>query len=156
RPSRLGRAPRTTKRHRRGVVDPRVLRCPEVTRAASVRRSHSSCVSSHGRTCQGGWPSCVQQHSGLCRASSREGCRNSDPAARTEQPTNRTSLSVELGRSPGSAGGFVLVSFCYVLLRWLLEFVTLRARADAFKDLEIIVLRHELAILRRTSRRLRP
>jgi len=47
----------------------------------------------------------------------------------------------------------VLVLFCYVLLRWLLEFVTLRARADEFKELEIIVLRHELAILRRTTRR---
>jgi hypothetical protein len=47
------------------------------------------------------------------------------------------------------------VVFCYVLLRWLLELVTLRPRSDAFKDLEIIVLRHELAILRRTTRRLR-
>jgi putative transposase len=45
------------------------------------------------------------------------------------------------------------VLFCYVLLRWLLELVTLRARSDAFKDLEIIVLRHELAILWRTMRR---
>jgi hypothetical protein len=47
----------------------------------------------------------------------------------------------------------VLVSFCYVLLRWLLEFVTLYARSKDFKELEIIVLRHELAILRRTARR---
>jgi transposase InsO family protein len=47
----------------------------------------------------------------------------------------------------------VLVSLCYVLLRWLLEFVALRARPKEFKDLEIIVLRHELAILRRTTRR---
>jgi hypothetical protein len=38
------------------------------------------------------------------------------------------------------------VLFCYVLLRWLLELVTLRRRSDAFKNLEIIVLRHELAI----------
>ena len=44
--------------------------------------------------------------------------------------------------------------FCYVLLRWLLELVTLRRRSDAFKELEIIVLRHELAILRRTRRRM--
>jgi putative transposase len=50
-------------------------------------------------------------------------------------------------------GGFVLVSLRYVLLRWLLEFVALRARSKEFKDLEIIVLRHELAILRRTTRR---
>ena len=47
----------------------------------------------------------------------------------------------------------MLVSLCYVLLRWLLEFVALRARSKEFKDLEIIVLRHELAILRRTTRR---
>jgi hypothetical protein len=44
------------------------------------------------------------------------------------------------------------VSLCYVLLRWLLEFATLYARKD-FKELEIVVLRHELAILRRTTRR---
>jgi putative transposase len=47
----------------------------------------------------------------------------------------------------------VLVSFCYVLLRWLLEFVALYGRSKDFKELEIIVLRHELAILRRTTRR---
>jgi hypothetical protein len=42
----------------------------------------------------------------------------------------------------------VLVSFCYVLLRWLLEFAALYGRSKDFKELEIIVLRHELAILR--------
>ena len=47
----------------------------------------------------------------------------------------------------------MVVSFCYVLLRWLLEFGTLCARSKDFKDLEIIVLRHELDILRRTTRR---
>jgi putative transposase len=47
----------------------------------------------------------------------------------------------------------VLVSLCYVSLRWLLEFVALRARSKEFQELEIIVLRHELAILRRTTRR---
>ena len=47
----------------------------------------------------------------------------------------------------------MLVSLRYVLLRWLLEFVALRARSREFKDLEIIVLRHELVILRRTTRR---
>jgi putative transposase len=47
----------------------------------------------------------------------------------------------------------VLVSLCYVSLRWLLEFVALRARSQEFQELEIIVLRHELAILRRTTRR---
>jgi putative transposase len=47
----------------------------------------------------------------------------------------------------------VLVSLCYVLLRWLLEFVVLRVRSKALKELEIVVLRHELAILRRKTRR---
>jgi transposase InsO family protein len=47
----------------------------------------------------------------------------------------------------------VLVSFCYVLLRWLLEFVVLRVRSEELKDLEIVMLRHELAILRRSTRR---
>ena len=47
----------------------------------------------------------------------------------------------------------MFVSLCYVVLRWLPEFVALRARSKEFKDLEIIVLRHELAILRRTARR---
>ena len=46
----------------------------------------------------------------------------------------------------------MLVSWCYVSLRWLLEFVALHARSREFKELEIIVLRHELAILRRTTR----
>jgi putative transposase len=47
----------------------------------------------------------------------------------------------------------VLASVCYVVLRWLLEFVALRARSRECNELEIIVLRHELAILRRTTRR---
>jgi hypothetical protein len=46
----------------------------------------------------------------------------------------------------------VLVSLCYELLRWMLEFAGLRTRSSEFKELEIIVLRHELAILRRTRR----
>jgi hypothetical protein len=47
----------------------------------------------------------------------------------------------------------VLVSLCYVLLRWLLEFVVLRVQSKELKELEIVVLRHELAILRRKTRR---
>jgi putative transposase len=47
----------------------------------------------------------------------------------------------------------VLVSMCYVVLCWLVEFVGLRIRSKEFKELEVIVLRHELAILRRTTRR---
>lgn len=47
----------------------------------------------------------------------------------------------------------MLVSLCYVSLCWFFEFAALRARSKEFKELEIIVLRHELAILRRTTRR---
>jgi len=47
----------------------------------------------------------------------------------------------------------VLVSFCYVLLHWLLEFVAMRVGSKEFIELEIVVLRHELAILRRKTRR---
>jgi hypothetical protein len=39
------------------------------------------------------------------------------------------------------------------MLRWLLQFAALRARSKEFQELDIIVLRHELAILRRTTRR---
>jgi putative transposase len=45
------------------------------------------------------------------------------------------------------------VSLCYVLLRWLLEFAAMRVGSKEFMELEIVVLRHELAILRRKTRR---
>jgi len=47
----------------------------------------------------------------------------------------------------------VLVSFCYVVVRWLLQLAALRVRSNDFKELEIVVLRHELAILRRQRQR---
>jgi putative transposase len=47
----------------------------------------------------------------------------------------------------------VLVSLCYLALRWLLQLVALRVRSQDWKELEIVVLRHELAILRRQIRR---
>ena len=40
-----------------------------------------------------------------------------------------------------------------MLLRWLLEFVVLSVRSNQLKELEIVVLRHEVAILRRKTRR---
>jgi putative transposase len=43
----------------------------------------------------------------------------------------------------------LLASFIYLALRKLIELALLRPRSPEFKELEIVVLRHELAILRR-------
>jgi putative transposase len=52
----------------------------------------------------------------------------------------------------------VIFSLVYLLTRRLLELVVLRARTDASKDVEILVLRHEVSVLRRQAAcpRLRP
>ncbi len=44
-------------------------------------------------------------------------------------------------------------SFCYVALRRVLQLAALRFRSKEFKELEIVVLRHELAVLRRQAGR---
>jgi transposase InsO family protein len=44
-------------------------------------------------------------------------------------------------------------SFCYVVLRRVLQLAALRFRSEDFKELEIVVLRHELAVLRRQAGR---
>jgi putative transposase len=48
----------------------------------------------------------------------------------------------------------LLLSLCYLALRHVLQLLTLRIRSNDFKDLEILVLRHELSMLRRGRRRL--
>lgn len=45
-----------------------------------------------------------------------------------------------------------MISLCYLALRWVLALATLHGRSDDFKELEIVVLRHELAIFRRAGR----
>jgi putative transposase len=52
----------------------------------------------------------------------------------------------------------VFWSLGYLALRCLLQLVLLRPRSEGFKELEIVVLRHELSVLRRQSGRpqLRP
>jgi len=42
-----------------------------------------------------------------------------------------------------------VVSVVYVLVRRVLELVVLRFHSRRYKELEIVVLRHELAVLRR-------
>jgi hypothetical protein len=49
----------------------------------------------------------------------------------------------------------VLVSFVYVVACRLFAFVLLLARGDRSKELEILLLRRELSILRRQARRTR-
>src|SRR4029450_5457113 len=46
-------------------------------------------------------------------------------------------------------GGFLVVSLLYLLFRRALAVAALRLRSREFKELEIVVLRHELAVLRR-------
>jgi hypothetical protein len=50
-------------------------------------------------------------------------------------------------------GGFVFFALCYMVVRCGLQLAALRFRSTDFKELEIVVLRHELAILRRRARR---
>jgi putative transposase len=47
----------------------------------------------------------------------------------------------------------VFLSFCYVVLRQVLQLAAWRLRSTDFKELEIVMLRHELAILRQRTRR---
>lgn len=44
-------------------------------------------------------------------------------------------------------------SFGYLVLRCLFQLVSLRRRSAGFKELEIVVLRHELSVLRRQAPR---
>jgi putative transposase len=48
---------------------------------------------------------------------------------------------------------FLFWSLCYLALRCMLQLVLLRRRSDDFKELEIVVLRHQLSVLRRQARR---
>ena len=47
----------------------------------------------------------------------------------------------------------MFLSFCYLAFRCVLQLVVLRPRSTEFKELEIVVLRHQLAVLRRQADR---
>ena len=47
----------------------------------------------------------------------------------------------------------MLWSVSYLVCRCLLQLVLPRCRSEAFKELEIVVLRHELSVLRRQAKR---
>ena len=47
----------------------------------------------------------------------------------------------------------MILIVCYVALQRVLQLVVLRFRSREFKELEIVVLRHELAVLRRRTSR---
>jgi putative transposase len=47
----------------------------------------------------------------------------------------------------------VILSFCYLAVQRVLQLIVLRLRSREFKEREIVMLRHELAILRRRTRR---
>ena len=47
----------------------------------------------------------------------------------------------------------MLLSLFYLVVRCVLQLVFLRPRSQDFKELEIVVLRHELSVLRRQTRR---
>jgi putative transposase len=42
---------------------------------------------------------------------------------------------------------------CFAALQWVLQLAAVRCRSNDFKELEIVVLRHEVAILRRQTHR---
>ena len=44
-------------------------------------------------------------------------------------------------------------SLCYLLVRCLLQLALLRPRSQDSKELEIVVFRHELTVVRRQTRR---
>jgi hypothetical protein len=61
-----------------------------------------------------------------------------------------------IGRLFDYAGGFVFLSLCYVVLRRILQLAAWRVRSNDRKELKIVALRHELAVLRRRTRRPTP
>src|SRR6266581_2172376 len=72
------------------------------------------------------------------------------PSGRTGRCVSVADATVESAFSDSGEGGVCLVvSLLYLLCRRTLAVAALRFRSGEFKELEIVVLRHELAVLRR-------
>jgi hypothetical protein len=55
-----------------------------------------------------------------------------------------------MDRQPGRIAT-VSLRLLYLIFGWLLGWLTLLGRASSTKDIELLVLRHEVAVLRRTN-----
>ena len=83
-----------------------------------------------------------------------EGCTNPKGVFRLEWSVKQFRERMRrIGRLSDCAGGVVFIPFCYLVLRPVLQLAVWRLRSNDLKELEIVVLRHELAILRRRTRR---
>jgi hypothetical protein len=62
-------------------------------------------------------------------------------------------LRLEAGRTPAIPSLLMLFASLYALVRLMLEVLVIRSRSDAERVLELLALRHEVAILRRHVKR---
>jgi hypothetical protein len=80
------------------------------------------------------------------------GAENPDTASDQRDRRQRTDLACTVV-SPGSMISVVAFRLAYLMIARMLSWLALLARADAAKDVEILVLRHEVAVLRRHNPR---
>src|SRR5439155_7956779 len=119
------------------VAAPPPTTSPTLTEVADV--SHQSCR----RAGVDGFLHSAHSHGERCN----RGIRRFGSANCTVSPTRKTR------RMPRDAEASVLFRFCYMALQQVLQLLELRIRSNDFKELEILVLRHELAMLRRRTSR---
>ena len=76
-----------------------------------------------------------------------------DRRDRVPEGSNNPGPQLDQARSAGRSCRTVVLSFLYRLLRHVVEFVRIRRMDDVAKDAEILVLRHQLAVVRRQASR---